>query len=392
MMKNEFDFDTPVNRRGTHCVKWDECRCEDELPLWVADMDFRTAPAIVEALIKRAEQGVFGYSFPEDDYYTAVQDWFERRHDWKIKREEIIYTTGIVPATSAVIKALTSPGDGVVIMTPVYTCFFSSIRNNDCKIIQSPLKMVDGRYEIDYDDLETKLALPESKILLLCNPHNPGGRVWTADELRRVEDLCTRHDVIVLSDEIHNEIVMPGFRYTPYALVATRPYVSMVSPSKSFNTAGLHTANIVCPSEEMRNKINRAININEICDIGPFGIEALIASYRHGEPWLEALIAYVYDNYKLTCDTLNAVPGIKVMKMEGSYLAWVDVSSLGVNSAELVENLRDRHHVWLQAGTAYGADGEGYIRINLATSRVTLTEALKRIKAGLTDHLFIAKQ
>lgn len=380
-----FDFDTPITRRGTDSVKWDECRHCEELPLWVADMDFHTSPAIIEALRKRADHGIFGYSFPGEDYYKCIDDWFTRRHGWSIPREQVIYTTGVVPATSACIKALTDPGDGVVIMTPVYNCFFSSIRNNECRIVESPLRMVDDRYEIDFDDLESKLALPESKIMLLCNPHNPGGRVWTREELARVDELCVRHHVIVLSDEIHNEIVMPGFKYTPFALVATGRYVSMVSPSKSFNTAGLHLANIVSPFEELRREINRAININETCDVGPFGITALKAAYTHGEPWLNAMIAYVLENYKYLCAELADEPLLHVTKMEGSYLAWIDMTRTGLKSAEMTERLRDEAHLWVQAGSTYGSDGEGYIRINLATARVNLSEAIRRLKTWLAS-------
>lgn len=381
------NFDIPVDRRGTNSVKWDTCINCEELPLWVADMDFRTAPPIIEAIERRAAHGIFGYSFPGDDFYAAITNWFNRRHDWNIPREQVIYTTGVVPATSAAIKAVTNPGDGVVIMTPVYTCFFSSIRNNDCKVIESPLKMVDRRYEIDFEDLEAKLALPESKVMLLCNPHNPGGRVWTADELKRVDELCVKHNIIILSDEIHNEIVMPGFRYTPIARVATAPYIAMVSPSKSFNTAGLHLALIVTPDEELRARVNRAVNINETCDVGPFGITALIAAYNEGEPWLNDLIDYVYANYKYLCGRLEGVKGLKVMKLEGSYLAWVDISCTGLKAADLTDRLRKEGKVWFSPGTIYGEDGEGYLRINMATSRSTLTEALDRFVGWVNEHI-----
>lgn len=383
MNTTEFNFDEVIDRRGTDCVKWDTCYNENELPLWVADMDFKTAPAIIEALRKRVEHGIFGYTVPGNDYYDTIHDWFLKRHDWDITREQIIYTTGVVPATSAVIKGLTEPGDGVVIMTPVYTCFFSSIRNNGCQIIESPLKMIDRRYEIDFENLEEKLSGKDAKILLLCNPHNPGGRVWTRPELEKVNELCVRHDVIILSDEIHNEITMPGFKYTPVANVATGKYVSMVSSSKSFNTAGLHIANIVTPFGELRAKIDRAVNINETCDVGPMGVTAMIAAYRDGLGWLEAMIAYVFDNYNYLCSQLSELKDVEVMKMEGSYLAWLDVKRLGMNVADLCERLRREADVRYHPGTAYGADGEGYIRINLATSRSVLSEAIIRFKNWL---------
>lgn len=382
-----FDFDTPVNRRGTDCVKWDECRYTDELPLWVADMDFQVAPAIREALIRRAEHGVFGYSFPGNDYYESIDKWFTRRHSWKIPKEQVIYTTGVVPAISAVIKALTRPGDGVVIMTPVYTCFFSSIRNNDCHVVESPLRLKGRLYEIDFEDLEEKLRRESSRILLLCNPHNPGGRVWTAKELKKIDQLCNKYDVIVLSDEIHCEMVMPGYHYTPFALVATGPYASMISSSKTFNTAGLHIANIVCPLADMREKINKAININETCDVGPFGIEALKAAYNEGEPWLNAMLDYVHKNYIFLKEFLTPLSQeLEVMDLEGTYLAWIKVNNDGLPVAQLTEKLRNEAHIWLHPGTAYGKDGEGFIRINMATSRQTLSEALSRLVNWFKAH------
>lgn len=378
-----FDFNTPVNRRGTYSVKWDKCCDCEELPLWIADMDFRTSPAIIEALHKRVDHGIFGYTCPGDEYYEAIDKWFTRRHQWSIPREQVIYTTGVVPATSAAIKGLTKPGDGVVIMTPVYTCFFSSIRNNDCEIVESPLKIENNVYVIDFENLEEKLSRPTSKILLLCNPHNPGGRVWSADELRRVDELCQKHDVIILSDEIHNEIVMPGYKYTPIANVAKSKYVAMVSPSKSFNTAGLHLANIVSPFEDLRAKVDRAININETCDVGPFGVEALIAAYNFGEPWLNAMIDYVHKNYIYLCDELKEFENLKIMHLEGSYLAWIDISRLGMKSEEVTDKLHLDCKILFHPGTAYGQDGEGFIRINMATSRIILAEAIGRFKNWL---------
>lgn len=376
--KEIFDFSTPVERHGTASVKWDEWPDKEVLPLWVADMDFKTAPAITEALVKRAEHGIFGYTHPDDEYFNAIIDWFSRRHSWTIDRKDILYTTGVVPALSATIKGLTKPGDEVVIMTPVYTCFFSSIRNNGCVVLESPLRLVDRRYEIDFDNLAAALARPTAKLLVLCNPHNPGGRSWTLDELKQVAELADANNVTVVSDEIHCEIVMPGFIYTPYAAITGRPCVSLISPSKAFNTAGLHAANIVSTSEEIREKIDRAINDNEICDIGPFAVTGLVAAYRHGEPWLEAMIEYVNDNYLYLKETVDGVKGIRVLSLEATYLAWLDVSSLGMEVAELCEKLRSDAKVWFHPGTMYGQDGQGFLRINLATSRTVLEEALKR--------------
>ena len=375
----KYDFDKPVDRHNTMSVKWDSCLTADELPLWVADMDFETAPAITDAIVERARHGVFGYVHPSLSYYRAIADWFSRRHGWHIDASSVIYTIGVVPAVSACVKALARPGEGVIVQTPVYTCFFSSIRNNGCEVVENPLRRVGDRFEMDFEDLERKCADPHNTLLILCNPHNPAGRVWSADELRRLDAICARNGVTVVSDEIHCEIVMPGFRYTPFATVATAASVSCISPSKAFNTAGLQTANIVAPDKRMYAAIDRAININEVCDVGVFGPVALIAAYNHGEEWLEEMIHYVHGNYEYCRDYVAGhIPGVRVMPLEGTYLAWVDVSALGVPVAELCERLRSEAHVWFHPGTVYGADGEGYLRINLATRRAVVEEALRR--------------
>lgn len=381
-----FDFDKLPNRRGTMSVKWDNDPDPEMLPLWVADMDFTTAPCIMEALERRVAHGVFGYTHPGKEYYDAVTGWFDRRHGWKFDPSQIIYTIGVVPAVSACIKALTNPGDGVIIMTPVYTCFFSSIRNNGCRVVESPLKRTETSYAIDFDSLEDLCRDSTNKILLLCNPHNPAGRVWTHDELRRVNDICVAHGVTVISDEIHCEIVFKPHAYVPYATVATGPYVICCSASKAFNTAGLQCANIVSPDEKMRALIDRAININETCDVGPMGVTAVIAAYNDGEEWLDACVQYIHGNYELLKERLGAMPGnLKVLDLEGTYLAWVDVSSLDIPTAWLCDALKREAHIWFTPGTEYGWAGEGYLRINLATSRAILTEALDRLQSWLQN-------
>lgn len=381
-----FDFDKLPNRRGTMSVKWDSDPDPEMLPLWVADMDFTTAPCIIEALERRVAHGVFGYTHPGKEYYDAVTGWFDRRHGWKFDPSQVIYTIGVVPAISACIKALTNPGDGVIIMTPVYTCFFSSIRNNGCRVVESPLKRTETSYAIDFDSLEDLCRDSTNKILLLCNPHNPAGRVWTHDELRRVNDICVAHGVTVISDEIHCEIVFKPHAYVPYATVATGPYVICCSASKAFNTAGLQCANIVSPDEKMRALIDRAININETCDVGPMGVTAVIAAYNDGEEWLDACVQYIHGNYELLKERLGAMPGnLKVLDLEGTYLAWVDVSSLDIPSAWLCDALKREAHIWFTPGTEYGWAGEGYLRINLATSHDILTEALDRLQSWLQN-------
>ena len=386
----QFDFDKIINRRNTNCVKWDEC-AEGVIPMWVADMDFQVAPAITEALRQRVEHGVFGYTLVPDSYYEATINWFSRRHAWQIKKEWIQYIPGVVPALSVLVKALTEPGDGVIIQTPVYNCFFSSIRNNGCEILLSPLKRVplsDGlfTYEMDFDDLERQAAKAKAKVMILCNPHNPAGRVWTPEELERVNDICQRHGVRVVADEIHCELVMGGYKFTPYASVSEACLANSItcnSPSKSFNIAGLQISNIICPDPETRERIDRAININEVCDVNPFGVIALQAAYNEGEPWLKELCCYLEENYKaLRSFFAEELPNIPITRLEGTYLPWADISRLGVDSDTLAARLLEEGKVMVNAGTMYDTTpaGRNYIRLNIACPRTVMMEGLNRIK------------
>ena len=384
----KYDFDELVVRRGTGCVKWDESPDDEIIPLWVADMDFKAAPAIQEAIRKRAEHGVFGYTVVEDDYYDAVISWFQRRHDWTIRREEILYTTGVVPAMSVAIKALTMPGEKVLILSPDYNCFFSSVRNNGCEVLETALLRVGDSFEVDWEDFETKCADEKTTVFLLCNPHNPCGRVWTAKELELMNDICLRHGVKVVSDEIHCELVMPGYRFQPFAAVSEacrENSVILNSPSKSFNIAGLQAANIICSQPDWRRRLDRAININEVCDLNPFSPVALKAAYNESEDWIDELNQYLWGNYQALCEFVEAnIPQWKVCKLEGTYLPWIDISAMNTTAQDLCDKLLDEAKVWLNPGTMYGPQsGEGYIRINIATQRSRLIEALNRIKKVL---------
>lgn len=385
----KYNFDEIIPRRETNSYKWDAAKEEDVLPMWVADMDFRTAPAVVEALRKRVEHGIFGYTKVPVAYYETVVDWFRRRHHWAIEKEWIIYTTGVVPALSAIIKALTSPGDRVLVQTPVYNCFFSSIRNDECEMIANPLIYKQGTYEIDFDDLEEKAADPRVKLMLLCNPHNPVGRVWTKEELTRIGEICLRHNVWVVADEIHCELVFPGHEYTPFASISNdflMHSVTCTSPSKAFNLAGLQIANIISADEEVRKKIDKAININEVCDVNPFGVEALMAAYKEGKEWLEELKLYLYGNYNyLKAFFEKYLPEYPVTKLEGTYLVWVDCSVLQQFSAEIVETLLAKEKLWVNEGSLYGEAGEGFIRINIACPRQRLTDGLDRLRRALNQ-------
>ena len=375
-----FDFDEVVERRGTGCVKWDECPNDGVIPLWVADMDFRVAPAIQKALQQRVEHGVFGYNIVPESYYEAVISWFRRRHQWEIQRQWILYTTAVVPAMSCVIKALTMPGEKVLILSPAYNCFFSSIKNNGCEVLESALRRVDDTFEVDFIDFEAKCADEKTTVFLLCNPHNPCGRVWSREELLRMYDICKKHGVKVVSDEIHCELIMPGYKFVPFGTV-TDDCVVMNSPSKNFNTAGLQIANIICSHPSWRRRIDRAININEVCDVNPFGIVALQAAYNESEGWIDGLCEYLWGNYQVLCDFIGKnIPQWKVCRLEGTYLPWVDISAMGIPSQVLTDRLLAEAKVWINPGTMYGpTTGEGYVRFNIATQRSRLTEALQRI-------------
>lgn len=386
----EYDFSRPTERRGTDSYKWDSAPETDIIPLWVADMDFETFPCITEALQRRVAHGIFGYTRVPEAYYEAVCNWFGKHHGWHINREDIIYTSGVVPAVSAVIKALTLPGDQVIVQGPVYNCFFSSIRNNGCETVSNSLiyNKEELRYEIDFDDLERKLAHERARLMLLCNPHNPGGRVWSRDELTRVAELCHKYGVRVVSDEIHCELTLYNNEYVPFGSLPdelSRDSITCCSPSKAFNTAGLQIANIVCRDAEVRNRIDRAININEVCDVNPFGVIALQAAYSdEGYEWLTQLRAYISSNYDLLRERFaRELPKCKVMRMEGTYLAWIDCSELHISSDEIEEMLMHENKVWVNAGSMYGTEGAAFIRINMACTSELLNEGITRIVNGL---------
>ena len=385
----KYDFDEIISRRNSNSYKWDAVMEEGVLPMWVADMDFRTAPAVVEVLRKRMDHGIFGYTKVPPIYYDAIINWFTRRHGWQIDRDWIIYTSGVVPALSAIIKALTVPGDRVLVQTPVYNCFFSSIRNNGCEIVANPLVYTNGTYRIDFDDLARKATDPKVKLLLLCNPHNPVGRVWIRAELMCIGEICLRNDVLVVADEIHCELVYSGHTYIPFASISDdfrNRSVTCTSPSKAFNLAGLQIANIFAADESVRVKIDKAINLNEVCDVNPFGVEALVAAYNDGEEWLEELKCYLSDNYLYMRTFFNKyLPQFPVVKLEGTYLVWVDCSVLNRSSKEIAEILLKAEKLWINEGSMYGEAGEGFIRINIACPRQILIDGLNRLKRGLKE-------
>lgn len=384
------NFDLPVNRRGTDCAKWDEAP-EGVLPLWVADMDFQTAPCIISALRQRVEHGVFGYTLVPDTFYERIIWWCQHRQGWEVQRPWIQYTSGVVPALSAIIKALCRPGDGVMTLLPAYNCFFSSIRNNGCQLVGFPLtwSAAEECYSIDFEALEEQMHQEHPRLLLLCNPHNPSGRVWTAEELTRLAQLCQRHDIIVVSDEIHCEFINPelGCSFLPFAPFAQQAgceWVVTSAPNKAFNIAGLQISYIICPDEAMRQRIDRAINDNEVCDVNPFSFLALQAAYTpEGEEWLQQLNAYLFDGYRQFRQDLKAAfPQLPIAHLEGTYLAWLDVSAWPLTSQQIADRLLAHHQLWLNPGDLYGQ--AGFLRVNLATQHARLREATRRLIAGLT--------
>lgn len=373
-----------VNRRNSNCYKWDSETAKDCLPLWVADMDFKAALPIRQAMQRRLDHGVFGYSIVPQANYDAVASWFERRHGWRgISRDNLLYTTAVVPAVSAIFKALQLRVDKctplrILTFTPAYNAFFNCIENMGCELVPSPLVLRNNRFEIDWDDVERKAK--EADVFLLCNPHNPTGRVWTRDELERLADIMRREHLFVLSDEIHCEFAFPGHAYTPFASIAINDtdFCVCTSASKAFNIAGLLCATIYVPNPELFQQINHALEIHEVNGLNPFGLVAQVAAYNESEQWLDELNKQVYDNYLYLRDFLQTrLPMLRLHETEGTYLAWVNIEALGISAEQFCHELAQQEHVLFNPSEMYGA--ERYIRINLATSREVLSEALNHL-------------
>ena len=383
-----YDFDTFVPRRGTDCEKWDSL-ADGVLPLWVADMDFRAAPAIVDALKRRANEGVFGYAHPPAAWHESLARWLARRHGWEIDSGSVLDATGVIPALAATIRAFCKPGDRVIIQPPVYNCFYTVIRDQGCTIVENRLRRVpvsdgtegDFSYEIDFEDLERKAA--DAKLLVLSNPHNPAGRAWRMDELRRVGEICLRHGVFVASDEIHADLQMPGSRHVPFASLGgdfARSSATFWSATKAFNLAGLQTAAVVCANAAVQEKIRHALRANRTGELNALGFVASKVAWDECEEWLDELRVYLHGNYSaLLSFVRNRLPALRVATLEATYLAWVDVGALGVPSAELARRLEQEAKVKFSPGAIYGEeDGSSFLRVNLACPRATLLEALER--------------
>ena len=372
-----------VDRKGSDCYKWDSECAEGCLPLWIADMDFKAARPICDAMQRRLDHGVFGYSIVPQANYDAVASWFERRHGWKgINNTNLLYTTAVVPAISAIFAALElrmKKQLRVLTFTPAYNCFFSCIENMGCELVASPLVLVNNRFEVNWEDVEAKAK--RADVFLLCNPHNPTGRVWSREELERLADIMRREHLFVLSDEIHCEFAFPGHPYTPFASIVRNDtdFCVCTSASKAFNIAGLLCANIFVPNKELFAQINHALEIHEVNGLNPFGLVAQVAAYNESEEWLDELNEYVYGNYCYLRDFLHAhLPMLQLHETEGTYLAWVNIAALGISAEQFCKDLATHAHVLFNPSEMYG--GEKYVRINLATSREVLSQALLRLK------------
>lgn len=381
----KYNFDQPINRLGTNSYKWDSPDAQDCLPLWVADMDFQTATPIIDALRKRVEHGIFGYTQVPNDYYHAIINWFARRYGWIIPQEQILYTTGVVPAISAILRALSKPGDKVVVNTPAYNCFFSSIRNLDCELVESPLICDDSDnllyYRFDYEHLGK--VLKDAQFLILCNPHNPTGRCWTKTELQELETLCRKHNVFVISDEVHGDLTFPQFQYTPWATIATSSnWCTCTSCTKAFNIAGLQIANIIVPDSDIRQRIDKGINIHEICDVNPFGVIATIAAYNESEDWLSQLNDYVHDNYLFLKEQIaQSFPQWQLTRSESTYLAWIRIKNYDMPTGDTptpAQYIKQLTGVMFGDGAIY--HDPRFIRINMACPKQTLSQAIERVR------------
>lgn len=394
-----YNFDKIINRKGTNCLKYDYAvergKPADVLPLWVADMDFTVSEEITKSLHAAVDHGIYGYTQPKDDYYNAITNWMEKNHNWKTKREWIMKTPGVVFALGAAVKAFTKPGDAVLIQNPVYYPFTNIIRDNDRRVIDNTLvyekRVTEGKsqYSIDYEDFERKIVQENIKLFILCNPHNPVGRVWNREELQYLGEICLRHHVIVVSDEIHNDFVYPGFEHTVFANVDPRFAeftVTCTAPSKTFNLAGLQISNIFISNETLREAFQKEIDKTGYDEPNALGAVACEAAYRGGQEWLDQLRAYLLENLNfLRAYLQEKIPQIHLVEPEGTYLVWLDCSELGISGKELDQFIVEKAGLWLDGGAMFGPSGADFQRVNIACPRATLELALDKLKAAVDN-------
>lgn len=382
------NLDRIIDRSGTNSIKWDQFKEKKAIPLWVADMDFESPQEVIDALEKRVNHGVFGYTLIPDDYYKSIQNWYLNKHSWSIDIDDIIPTPGVVTAISLGIQAFTNPGDEVIIQPPVYFPFRKTILNNDRKLLNNKLIASKSGYTIDFDDLEIKAQRKSAKLLILCSPHNPVGRVWRMEELFRIGQICKENNVKVISDEIHGDLIYDGHKQVPYASVNKEMAdQSMIctAPSKTFNMAGFNNSNIIISNKEMKKKYIDILEKNNLRRPNLFGIVGTIAAYENGEQWLGKVMDYIQGNYKYLADYFKKeMPKVKVNKPEGTYLVWLDFSEYDLTDEELKRRLIEESKVVLNQGYVFGEGGSSYVRLNLATSRKLIGEALEAIKISFS--------
>ena len=383
-----YNFDEPVNRRNTHSLKWDVK--EQELPMWVADMDFQTAPEIQEAIRERAAHGVFGYSIVPEEWYQAYMGWWERRHHFSMEKEWLVFCTGVVPAISSMVRKLTTAGENVLVQTPVYNIFFNSIVNNGRNIAESPLRYDGNTYQMDFEDLERKLSDPQTTLMILCNPHNPVGRIWSREELEQIGELCRKYHVTVISDEIHCDLASPGQEYIPFASVSENcknTSITCMAPTKAFNLAGLQTAAVAVPNPNLRHKVWRGLNTDEVAEPNSFAVEAAVAAFTKGEAWLDSLREYIQENKNFVENFLKKEDlHIRLVPSQATYLLWLDCREMHGSAGEFTQYLREHTGLYLSEGKQYGENGSSFIRMNIACSRSRLEDGLERLAEGVRGY------
>ena len=382
-----YDFDTEINRFGTASLKWDIK--ENELPMWVADMDFLVATPITAAIKKRVEHGIFGYSVLPDEWYDSIIGWWKRRHGLEIQREWLQFTTGKVPAISCLVKRITNIGDNVAVMSPVYNIFYNSIENAGRHVLEYKIPYDGSKYSIDFDDLEKVLSHPLTTLLILCNPHNPIGKIWGKDELAKIGELCHKHGVVVISDEIHCDLVEPGKKYTPFATVSDvckNNSITCVSASKAFNIAGLQSAAVIVPNPVLRNNVVRGLNSDEVAEPNCFAVAATVAAFNEGEPWLNELNAYIAKNRRTVKEYLARLPEVHLVESDCTYLLWIDCSKIAKSSADLCNHIRKETGLFLSNGAGFRGNGDMFVRMNIACPRSRLLDGLSRFEKGIKSY------
>lgn len=386
-----YDFDKVIERKGTNSVKYDGEKMQDShmIPMWVADMDFETLPEVKEALVKRASHGIFGYATPTESYYQSVINWMKTRHHFDIQKEWIVTTSGVVGALKLAVRAYTQKGDAIMVMKPVYYPFDASIHLNERKVVECPLVFQDDHYECDFEVFEKQIVDHDVKMFILCNPHNPIGKVWTRDELYQIGKICQKHHVYVVSDEIHMDFIYAGNEHVPFYNVDPsfgEFSIICTAPSKTFNLAALQTSNIIIKNEDLREKFQKEKNASGMSDPNIFGLEACEAAYTYGAQWVDELVDYLSGNIAYMKEFFaERLPEIKVIDPQGLYLVWVDMRSLGMNKDELETFMLEKAHLWLDEGYIFGTGGEGFERFNVACPRSTLKQALEQLEKAIKE-------